>query len=117
MSNQSAPQPHPPSGDYRRYAQPGVQQSYPTPGVYPPFPQTETNIFAILALVLGFFTGILGIVFGHIALYQIQRTGQAGKGMALAGLVIGYFWLLMAILGVIGLFVWGSSDVVSWPEI
>lgn len=54
-----------------------------------------TNIFAILALIFGFLAGLLGIVFGHIARAQIRQTGQAGAGMALAGLVLGYGWLAL----------------------
>jgi hypothetical protein len=34
--------------------------------------------------------GFLGIIFGHIAVSQINRTGEEGKGLAIAGLVIGY---------------------------
>jgi len=33
---------------------------------------------------------ILAIVFGHIGLYQIRRTGEQGRGQALAGLIISY---------------------------
>lgn len=57
-----------------------------------------TNLLAILALVLGLFTGILGIIFGHIARAQIRRTGEGGAGLALAGLVIGYVWLSLLLL-------------------
>lgn len=58
-----------------------------------------TNTFAVLALVFGILGGLLGVVFGHVALSQIKRTGEGGRGLAVAGLVLGYiylaFWLLM----------------------
>ncbi|RZU62701.1 DUF4190 domain-containing protein [Zhihengliuella halotolerans] len=57
---------------------------YPAPQVRP------TNTFAILALIFSFFVAILGVVFGHLARAQIRRTGEAGDGLALAGLIIGY---------------------------
>ena len=61
----------------------------------------STNVFAVLALVFGILGGLLGIVFGHIALSQIRRTGEGGRGIAIAGLVLGYiylaFWLLMVV--------------------
>jgi hypothetical protein len=60
----------------------------------PPQPQ-PTNGLAVAALVLGivwaFWIGsALAIVFGHTALNQIQNSNQSGKGMAVAGLVLGY---------------------------
>ena len=41
----------------------------------------------------------LGIAFGHVALRQIKRTGDDGRGLAVAGLVIGY-----AVTVLLGLF-------------
>jgi hypothetical protein len=45
----------------------------------------------------------LGIVFGHIALGQIKRTGETGRGMAIAGLVIGYLCLAGLVVTVLAL--------------
>lgn len=63
-------------------------------------PQAQrTNGMAIASLVCSLLTlacgitWILGIIFGHVALNQIKRTGEAGRGMAVAGLVIGYLCL------------------------
>jgi Domain of unknown function (DUF4190) len=52
----------------------------------------RTNTLAILALVLGLAGGLPGIPLGHIALSQIKRTGESGRGLAIAGLVLGYAW-------------------------
>ena len=53
-----------------------------------------TNGLAIASMVLGilwlYWVGsVLAIIFGAIALKQIQRRGQSGRGMAIAGLVLG----------------------------
>lgn len=77
---------------YNMEGQPIYQQSSPP----------STNVFAILALILGLLTGFFGIIFGHIALSQIKKTGQPGHGMALAGLIIGYVWLAFWAVLVIG---------------
>jgi hypothetical protein len=58
-------------------------------------PAQPTNGLAVAALVLGivwaFWIGsVLAIVFGHVALGQIRQRNQSGKGMAVAGLVLGY---------------------------
>ncbi len=82
-------------------AQPPWPAPYPPP-YYPPYPvyvaAPPTNGLAIAALVLGivwvYWVGsILAVIFGHIALSQIRRTGQGGRGMAVAGLVLGYIGL------------------------
>ena len=49
-----------------------------------------TNALAIASLVCAFLFAPLGIVFGHISLSQIKRTGEEGRGLAIAGLVISY---------------------------
>ncbi len=41
----------------------------------------------------------LGIVFGHVARRQINRTREGGKGLATAALIIGYLQLSV-VLGV-----------------
>jgi hypothetical protein len=62
----------------------------------PPDHRNEsTNGFAIASMVLGivwvwWIGSILAVVFGHISLSQIKKTKAGGKGMAIAGLTLGY---------------------------
>ena len=57
---------------------------------------------AIASLVLGILSvWLLAVIFGHIALRQIPRRGQGGRGIAIAGLVLGYAWLALYIVYVI----------------
>jgi peptidyl-prolyl cis-trans isomerase B (cyclophilin B) len=65
----------------------GYPYSQPAPGL-----GQRTNGLAIGALVSSLFIAPLGIILGHLALSQIQRTGEGGRGLAIAGLVIGYVW-------------------------
>ncbi len=44
---------------------------------------------------------IAGVICGHIALSQIKKTGEQGRGMAIAGLIIGYIGIVLAIIGII----------------
>lgn len=61
---------------------------------YAAAPPAATNGFAIASLVLGLIGGsVLGVVFGHVAQSQIRRTGQAGSGLAVAGLILNYIWI------------------------
>jgi len=65
-------------------------------------PPRPTSGLAITALVLGIIGGaIFAVLFGHLALNDIKATGKDGRGMAIAGLVLGYiqtaFWALVII--------------------
>ena len=96
---------------------------YPVAGGYPPA-RTETNGMAIGALVCSIaglatcaLSSVVGVVLGIIALNQIKRTGQQGRGMALAGVVIGGVVTALVVIGLIVyviFFVWlvneGSFD-------
>lgn len=61
-----------------------------------PAAPSRTNGFAVAALVLGivwvyWIGSILAVIFGAVALQQIEKSrgGQGGRGMAVAGLVLG----------------------------
>jgi hypothetical protein len=66
---------------------------------------TGTSHFAIASLVCGclsfflfIFTSIPAIVFGHIALSEIKKNpNRTGRGLATAGLVIGYIITLLVV--------------------
>jgi hypothetical protein len=60
-----------------------------------------TNVMAIIALVSAFLVPIAPVVCGHIALAQIRRTGERGRGMALAGLILGYIGVVVLVLWVV----------------
>jgi peptidyl-prolyl cis-trans isomerase B (cyclophilin B) len=48
------------------------------------------------------------IVFGHAALHQIKRTGEQGAGLALAGLILGWAAVILAIL-IVGVAIGGPA--------
>jgi len=68
-----------------------------------------TNSVAIVALILGFVVPLGGVIAGHIALAQIKRTGEGGRGMALAGVIIGYAYIGFLVLYVAVMMVVFSS--------
>ncbi|MBC9954266.1 DUF4190 domain-containing protein [Leucobacter sp. cx-42] len=80
---------------------PGVPPTPPYIGQQPApqYPQSQApmNVLAILSLIaaiVGFFTlgiiSVAAVVLGHIALSQIKKRLDRGRGMAIAGLIIGY---------------------------
>jgi uncharacterized membrane protein len=83
--------------------QPGQQQFY-----YPPV--RSTNGLAVAALICGVAQFVVGVTFipaiicGHLARRQIRQTGEAGDGMALAGLILGYVGAVLLILVILLMF-------------
>jgi hypothetical protein len=68
----------------------------------------ERNGFALAAMVLGLVgflavTAVLAVVFGHLALRQLRRAGgwQRGKGMALAGVILGWSYVAVFVLSIV----------------
>jgi hypothetical protein len=86
-----------PAGGYPTYG-------YGQPTPYPTANGKKTNGFAIAALVCGiagiiFITAVLGVVFGFVARSQIRRSSgaQGGGGLALAGIILGFAWIVLLI--------------------
>jgi hypothetical protein len=49
-------------------------------------------IASLVCSLVGWICGIgfiLGVIFGFVALSQIKQSGQDGRGMAIAGIIIG----------------------------
>lgn len=61
----------------------------------------ETNAYALLSIIFAFIAPIAGIVFGHLGLGQIKRTGDGGRGIALTGLIISYAYFAFLALFII----------------
>ncbi|TIH38975.1 DUF4190 domain-containing protein [Subtercola vilae] len=59
------------------------------------------NVLAIVSLVTAFFVSLAAVITGHIALSQIKKTGEKGRGLALAGLILGYLGILGGIIATI----------------
>lgn len=95
-------------------AYPGQNAGYPG---YPAQQSTGTNGLAIASLVTGIlafplvcipFLGIAtpllaiaAIILGIIGINQTKQSGQQGRGMAIAGIVLGALYLVLFVIGVI----------------
>ncbi len=92
------PQPPPPAS------------GYPWPGFgYPPVRRTNglaiasmvVSIASVPSLCIDGFGGLLGIVgavLGHVSLHQLRRNGENGRGMAVAGVAVGWTATALAII-------------------
>lgn len=77
----------------------GLQRA---PHVYPHV--RRTNPLAVASFVMGlvgvlpilpFIGSLLAVIFGHIALTQTSKSGDRGRGFAIAGIILG--WLIIAL--------------------
>lgn len=89
-------------------------QTLAQPASYPPAVYVRTaptNSLAVVSLVSGilswvlcpFVGAVVAVITGHVARSQIRTSGEAGGGMAVAGLVLGYVHL---VAWVVGFFFW-----------
>lgn len=107
------PPAYPPAAQTPPYAAPGAYQ--PPYGGYAAVQKTNTlSIVSMIASIAGFiwilpFVGSLaGAIMGHISLNQIKQTGEKGRGMALAGVIVGWAGLALVVLGVIAFLAFAS---------
>ncbi|WP_342415096.1 DUF4190 domain-containing protein [Paenibacillus sp. FSL R10-2782] len=71
------------------------------------------GILAVVIPYLGFIIGIIGIILSSLSLKEINRHGEQGKGMAIAGLVcsiIGTLIYALIIIFIIVVFVIAAAS-------
>jgi hypothetical protein len=88
----------------------------PTPSYAPAPAAGKTNTLAIVALILGIVIPIGGVICGPIALSQIKRTGEGGRGLALAGIIIGAILIVIWIIWVIVIVAVAASGAASYSS-
>jgi Domain of unknown function (DUF4190)/DUF1707 SHOCT-like domain len=76
----------------------------------------KTNSMAVASMICGvaeFFTfgltSIPAVILGHIARGQIRQTGEAGSGLALTGLILGWLAVVLWLLFWAGVLVAGVA--------
>lgn len=112
----AGPSPFPSASPNPRYPATSGSSGHPNPWAhYAPNPIRPVDPLAKASLILGAVTpltcgvsGIPAIVTGHMALNRIRDTGDDGRGLAIAGLSIGYITIVMGLLSFV-LFVVGLA--------
>lgn len=62
-----------------------------------------TSLVLSLAGIITFISVIGGIIFGHMSMSAAKKGQADNRGMGLAGLIIGYIFLALGILGIIAI--------------
>lgn len=79
---------------------------------YPVQAQARYNVLSIVAIIGAFVVPLIGAIVGFIALRQIGSTGERGRGLALAAVVLGLAFTVVYIL-VVALSIVSASVNVS----
>lgn len=110
------PPEHPSYPSYPTYQPPAYPPQQPTqhhPGAVPTFASApyghgtyvttqKTNVLAIVSMIVSILGAIwvlpgigslAGAIMGHISLNQLKTSGEKGRGMALAGVIVGWIGL------------------------
>ncbi|CAN5127765.1 peptidylprolyl isomerase [soil metagenome] len=92
---------------------PDPQWNPPPPYPWPPYPYPEppkrTNGLAVAAIICAVLIAPLGVIFGHISLVQIKKSGEEGRGLAVAALIVGYSLTVVTVVAVVA-----SAMFFSW---
>lgn len=84
----------------------------------------KTNVLAVISMIasivgvvgiLPIIGSIAGAIMGHISLGQIKESGEQGRGMALAGVIVGWAGLgiVILIIAAILLFIFGVGAIAT----
>jgi hypothetical protein len=73
------------------------------------FDFTKLNTLAVvsIATALTSIGAVAAIITGHVALTQIKKSGESGRGLALAGTILGYVTIAAWFLASIGFLIAG----------
>lgn len=95
------PPPQQPSGYAQPYSPQYAQPYAPSPGYAPVGPTSGMAIASLVCSLLGI--GLVGVILGHLALNEINKSNgyTQGRGLAIAGLIIGYLQIAAAVIFVI----------------
>jgi hypothetical protein len=111
--------PQPQYGPPPQYGQPGQygQDPYGRDAYQDEYGEPEKrglNGFAIASLIFGICGGwFLGLIFGIIALSQIRKRGQRGRGIAIAGVVLSSLWMVVLAVALVYAITTGANRNVN----
>jgi hypothetical protein len=86
----------------------------PSPSLVPHPAAGTTNLLAILSLPAAVLVAPIGLVLAHLARVELPRTGERGRGLTTAALVLGYAFCGLWALFWMAIFVSAAAEEISW---
>lgn len=77
--------------------------SAPAPVSAQTAPAEKWNVLSIVGFVLSLLSfNVIAVVLGFIGLNQVKKTGERGRGLAIAAIIIGFativFWIIAIVV-------------------
>jgi hypothetical protein len=73
----------------------------PAPSYAPAAAADKWNVLAIVGFIATFIIPLAGLICSAIALNQIKTSGEKGRGLALAGLILSIIYFVILIIVII----------------
>lgn len=73
----------------------------------------DNKTFAVIALVVAILLPLAGFILGIVALARMKGKKDEGRGFAIAAVVIGSLWVLLALFIIVMIFVGGFGYVIT----
>lgn len=109
-----------PSYGQQPYGQPpsyGAPQPPPPPYSGEGYPVSSgsapLSTLSVVALITGIFCGLIGVIFGFLGLKETRNGAKRGRGLAIAGIVLGLLTTVGGIIIAIAIFAAGANFVDS----
>ena len=92
--------------------------AYPAPPAYmPPRVPAGTNSYALIGFIMAWLpVPVIGLLLCIMGLVQCARTGQKGRGLAVAGIVLRVLLIALAVAGIVFLFNYIENPDLYYPD-
>ncbi|QDZ42859.1 DUF4190 domain-containing protein [Corynebacterium sp. sy039] len=74
-----------------------------------PQQSSQMNTMSVVGFVTSLFLPLIGLILSIVGLRQAKKTGERGRGFAIAGIVLGSLWVLLIVVGLIAFFLIPSN--------
>lgn len=117
MSTPNSPAQHEPQPTPAAYAAPAASFAPPAAPAPTSAPLASHNVFALLSIITVCMSPILGLVLGHIGLSTIKRTREAGRGLALTAVILGYAASAAVVVSTVVVAIWFGIALTAFGEL
>ena len=76
----------------------------------------NTNKLAIWSMAAAFVFAPVGIILGFVALAQMSTRPQPGRGLAITGIALGFFFIVVQIVVLVLFWAWATNTAEMYQQ-